>query len=289
MDEFTTYLDETNKAQFCNWLSVYCKKKQVENRQYPHQDGWTYNFYYPFPISPDFQSELGINAMFSRYALIEASEDAEKYMSDNFDIENAVTISWLEVGERLKVTVDHKSGGLTCPPLFDMLAEIGKDWPETRRDAWDYVQKQAKKYHIELTGQPFPLDDEAKIKENSYTFPSLANIATVLIQQAAKLSTGVILTDADMPKTPEEQRQQAEEAKRFRAMRYGKMSEISVVQPLPLVNQDRLEKVLELSKQHQTIVAIAHELNVSVSTVKRDREALELTRKRNKKKKVSSP
>jgi hypothetical protein len=266
MDEFTTYLDETNKAQFCKWLSVYCKKKQVENRQYPHQDGWTYNFYYPFPISPEFQSELGINAMFSRYALIEASEDAEKYMSDNFDIENAVTISWLEVGERLKVTVDHKSGGLTCPPLFDMLAEIGKDWPETRRDAWDYVQKQAKKYHIELTGQPFPLDDEAKIKENSYTFPSLANIAT-----------------------PEEQRQQAEEAKRFRAMRYGKMSEISVVQPLPLVNQDRLEKVLELSKQHQTIVAIAHELNVSVSTVKRDREALELTRKRNKKKKVSSP
>jgi hypothetical protein len=156
MDEFTIYLDKTNKAQFCKWLSVYCKKKQVESKQYPYLNGQVYNFYYPFNISPDFQSQLVISANFTK--IVEANEAEEKYLMELWDLENAVKISWLEIGERMKIIIAHDVGKWTVYPVFDLLAEIGKDWLKIQKEVWNYIQAQAGKYHIELPGQPFPID-----------------------------------------------------------------------------------------------------------------------------------
>ena len=82
MDEVTIYLDKTDKAQFCKWLSVYCKKKQVESRSYSYLDGWSYSLYYPFDIAPDFQNVLELTAMFARFTRIASvDETKEKFES----------------------------------------------------------------------------------------------------------------------------------------------------------------------------------------------------------------
>ena len=82
MDKLTIYLNETDEAQFCGLLSDYCKRKQVENKTYQHGDGWMYNFYYPFNISPGNQRHLEVSANFYRSSLIEVTaEGNEKYIS----------------------------------------------------------------------------------------------------------------------------------------------------------------------------------------------------------------
>jgi hypothetical protein len=155
--EFTTRLNDTNEAQFCKWLSAYCKKKRSENKSYPCLDGEFCIFSYPDP-SPGFQSEINIMATFVKHIY----ETGTKGESEIWEVDNAIKIAWLEVGENLKVTITQFDAQWAAYPVLEILKALSEDWPETYMDTHNHYYAKAKRYDIDLEAQPVTTDKEAK-------------------------------------------------------------------------------------------------------------------------------
>jgi hypothetical protein len=153
MGEYNLYLAGTSAEQFRMWLAVYCKRKKIQNKSYPFSEQWTYTLFYPFDF-PDFQSRVEINAIAVRFTY----ETPDKGFSELMESDKALCIEWLEIGPRLKVTISNDDGRWVIPPVFELLAEISRDWEQTRGDIWKIIQEQAQKYHIELSAPLLPAE-----------------------------------------------------------------------------------------------------------------------------------
>lgn len=152
MNEITLYLDKTTKAQFCNWLLAFRLKNLT--KQYPYDGERDFTLYYPPDIHPDYKNQIGIMASIGRLVEVQGKGEVLAY----HDLQDVIKIAWLEVGERMKLTVANYAGKWIIPPVFDLLVEICKDWQETKPDIYGYIQEQSAKYGIEFTGQSFPID-----------------------------------------------------------------------------------------------------------------------------------
>jgi hypothetical protein len=145
MDELNLYLNQTNRTQFYTWLSAYCGKNMVESR-----------FFYPRSILPNGDHIYIYIDRSGNASPITIKEDGSEVTTFDFtDLEPAVSVLWLEVGNRLKVTIGNDLGREAIPPIFDFMAELGKDWPETYEDSWTHIQALAEKYQIKLNASPF--------------------------------------------------------------------------------------------------------------------------------------
>lgn len=164
MDELVIYLEEnTNPDDFVAWLDAYFSKRHSE--EYPYAPGVNVvMIYYALGAK---QAKIGATA--DRVKLKKIDDDNEILESENiFQIDNAIVISWLKVGSRLKVMLKHYGARWVIPPVFNLLAEIGKDWEQSADDVWKIIQEQAQKYHIEITSPPYKLSPEATKMLESY-------------------------------------------------------------------------------------------------------------------------
>ena len=214
----------------------------------------------------------------------------------------------------MKLTLGHTSGRWACYPLFDILAEIGKDWQETRSEIWNYIQKQAEKYNIDLTGQPFP---HARAQPENIIADSQGGTITYRRnEQGQTIPTGGAINPGYYAELgqgvaikPDGQIRLNHTTGNFQPGLYSAEAKDSIIkvtsetlagltqnadtqaakagaakpettQPLPPINAEGLEKVRELSQQGLTVKVIAQRASLSESTVKRYRKILGLQRRK---------
>jgi len=169
MDELVIYLEENTKPDdFTAWLDAYFSKRHSE--EYPYQPGVkVVMIYYALEAK---QAKIGATA--DRTNLKKIDDDKEILEFDNvLQIDNAIVVSWLKVGNRLKVTLKHYGATWVIPPVFNLLTELGKDWKQARGDIWKIIQEQAQKYHIQIRECPFDLftDQSGRLEmEQIYQF-----------------------------------------------------------------------------------------------------------------------
>lgn len=107
------------------------------------------------------------------YRILTKDEESGIYEEMTRDLE-AIKLEWLELGERLKITISHYDGLWAISPLFELLLAMGKDWHDTQRDVWKYIQEQAGKYHIGKPTDSWVTDLENQIIQEqlrNYEFP----------------------------------------------------------------------------------------------------------------------
>jgi len=124
------YLPGTEERQFTVWLQAYCDQKSLANTSYEFSKGWSYKL--SFPVLEDETSArftARVYRPFPRYAAMETTET----MANNLE---AIKLEWVEVGDRLKVTISPHEGSWVMPPLNDLLASIRASWPEAISDRW---------------------------------------------------------------------------------------------------------------------------------------------------------
>jgi hypothetical protein len=153
MDEFVIYLKETNPGEFVAWLQAYFWKQG--SPEYPYQPGVNVLMIYYDILG----NQAKIGAVADRNTLVKVDENTEiLHFENEMQIDNAIVISWLKVGGRLKVTIQHYGAQWVIPPVLDLLAEMGKDWEDARNDIWNKtIRLQTKKYKVEILHPPFDL------------------------------------------------------------------------------------------------------------------------------------
>jgi hypothetical protein len=167
LDEVEIFLDRTNKDQFSDWLNFYFCKRRLEPPSYPWHKVKKVRFYYPYSIlASNNQATIDVDKSIHDLTFLDRdifSNKEPSYEDDELNIpwpKGNVGIIWMEVGDRLKLIVSHVYTRLSTYPLFDLLGELGKDWPGTQGDIWSYVQAQAKEYQVELPLLPFRIEEK---------------------------------------------------------------------------------------------------------------------------------
>lgn len=77
-----------------------------------------------------------------------------------YNLYNMLKIEWLEVGERLKVTISHESG-MTLP-VIDLLTALSNDWIETRSDIEGYKKHLGEQYGVKVDTPSKPVKTQKR-------------------------------------------------------------------------------------------------------------------------------
>jgi hypothetical protein len=153
MTKLTVYLDKTTKMQFVKWVNIYCAKIWMKGQPYKEK----FDLHYPTSsLSPEFTTYIDISATWTWMA----DKTEIKYpitdIIDSRRVGNAINIGWLEIGERMKVTISHVPEDWILRAVFDLLVAIAEDWQETRGVIGDYVKEQEKRYGVTVDMSHFP-------------------------------------------------------------------------------------------------------------------------------------
>jgi hypothetical protein len=141
MLSLTVYLNNTTEEQFRNWL--YDTLNKARQTYYP-DNKWIISFHVRWAsyIPPDARFiSLGAEIL-ERVKTPGGAE--EVYLFQRHD---SIVIKWLEVGQRLRVMF-RCATVLYMPAVFDILEVMARDWTETRRDIWEFVNEAAAKYNV---------------------------------------------------------------------------------------------------------------------------------------------
>ena len=172
MSELTIYLDKTNSAQFCVWLSSYSEKMRRANAEYPYMGGAVYRIGYPLdvyqvrkvsfsaqimrPADPNQQAPLDMIQAWN----ISDPDEGVTYSYWAWDTDDVLNLSWLEVGERLKITIKHEGVKWIIPPAFTLLWNIKADFPETGDTILSYIKEKADWWNL---NPPYTLGSNAAV------------------------------------------------------------------------------------------------------------------------------
>jgi len=153
MDGVTVYLEKTNAAQFYRWLASYSDKRLGERKQYTYSENAKVSVLWYAP------SSIGHSYNLNARVLTEVAQD-EVNQKDYPDV---INIEWLEVGDRLKLIIAHRTEFWVMWPIIDFMIDISEDWPKTKRELSNYLLVKAKNHDIDLsTRSLFPEDDKQK-------------------------------------------------------------------------------------------------------------------------------
>lgn len=154
MAELTVYLNKTTRVQFCEWLTNYSEKLNSANVEYPYHGGGVYKIDYPHIV---FQvKELSFSARIKQRPLSDGEppvgidqwkiidpEVGATYIFWEWVSENIIKMSWVEVEERLRMTVAYDSSLWILPPVFQLLWSLKTDFPSTSDAILNHIKEKA--------------------------------------------------------------------------------------------------------------------------------------------------
>jgi hypothetical protein len=153
MDSVTLHLNQTSEDNFCEWLSDYGQNNHLEKKPYPYLGGQTCYYKFLLEVAPEYR-QIYIGADFSKAHVVAGLEN--ECMIDFMECDHVLDVEWLKTGATLRVIIGRVPVWWTVSPIFDLLAKLGEDWPETRQSILIYIQDQAKKYPAEVEIKRLP-------------------------------------------------------------------------------------------------------------------------------------
>lgn len=152
MPSLTVYLNDTTEEQFRNWLhDTWNKARQT---YYPGNE-WIISFnVHGISNTPPDAPYISLGASIVQRVKTpktrKTPKGSEKILT--FERPDRIIIKWLPVGKRLRVM--FRCATLVMPAVFDILEVMARDWTETRRDIWEFVNEAAAKYNMRFaTGE----------------------------------------------------------------------------------------------------------------------------------------
>jgi hypothetical protein len=160
MSQLTIKLNQTNKAQFCEWLNDYTKRiGGINSPEYPYMGGGKYRIHYydVFQVNNvSFSARVMMPPLSDRPPLdsiqvLRVYDPEENVTYTTWimpPLDNALSLSWLEVEGGVKVTIKHEGAKWIIPPVFVLLAAMKADYPSASDDITRYIVEQAELFNL---------------------------------------------------------------------------------------------------------------------------------------------